>query len=515
MSLKTKLVAVILGLNGAILLIALGLYLLGEAGTPNAAVDRILHAVHGQPDPRDAARIIAAEQAAGRVGSAWVVRDAGSREEFLPPEFWTLGAYLRELDEHGLQPDVSDPRLREQLARWLGPARTQLPAFVLRDDHLAVHVPESSSSLRHHAFVVELHNPRRGVRTVYWVLVGGIVVVGVGAFLLVQRVVVAPLARLARTADRIAQGDYRVERVDERAPDEIGRTLAALEYMAGEIAEYQGHLEDRVLSALTRIKKAEHHLAIAQRLASTGKLASGLAHEINNPLGGMKNAVRSLLRGDLGADKTRLYLGLIDDGLARIEQTVKKFLSFTPRRVDPHPVDLADVARKSIALAEHRIERLGIQIESSLPEAGSAIVFGDGHELQQVALNLLLNAADAIPSERSDGRVRVEVAADGEDFVLRVTDNGTGMTREAQDHCFDMFFTTKAEGEGSGMGLAVVHNIVTNHGGRIELESRLGVGTTFQVVLPGELPGARQRPGAPPGPEPFAVAEPGEPPHDR
>lgn len=513
MSLKTKLVAVILALNGAILLIALGLYLLGEAGTPHGAVDRILHAVHSQPDARDAARILLAEQEGGRVGAAWVVRDASERDEFAVPEYWTVKSFVRRLDDPALKPDVEDPGLRESLDRRLGPARTQLPAFQLRDDYLAVHAPESGAGSRHHAFVVELHNPRRGVRTVYWVLVAGIVVVGVAAFLLIQRMVVLPLDRLARTADRIAQGDYRLEDAGPRPADEIGRTLAALEHMAREIAEYQGHLEARVLSALKRSKKAEQHLAIAQRLAATGKLASGLAHEINNPLGGMKNAVRALRRGDLDAPTTEVYLGLVEDGLGRIEQTVKKFLSFTPRRVAPRPVDLAEVVAKSLGLAEHRLDRRGVSVEARLAPPGLAIVFGDAHELQQVALNLLLNAADAIPEDRTDGRIEVAVEAVGEEVRLAVADNGTGMSAEAQAHCFDMFFTTKAEGEGSGMGLAVVHNIVTNHGGRIELESRPGAGTTFEVWLPGDLPRGRTEGGPEDSEEPGPDAAP-TPPED-
>jgi signal transduction histidine kinase len=129
-----------------------------------------------------------------------------------------------------------------------------------------------------------------------------------------------------------------------------------------------------------------------------------------------------------------------------------------------------------------------------LPEPGVAVVFGDPHELQQVALNLLLNAADAVPGasgrdrEVGEGRVEVEVTTEGEQAVLRVTDDGVGMTPEVQAQCFDLFFTTKEVGEGTGLGLAVVHNIVSNHGGRIELESAPGRGTTFRVVLPRETP---------------------------
>jgi signal transduction histidine kinase len=303
--------------------------------------------------------------------------------------------------------------------------------------------------------------------------------------------VIHPLERLSAVADRIAVGDYSSAADEPGGGDEVGRTMRALSRMSTEIAEYQGQLEDRVLSALGRIKKAEKHLTIAQRLAATGKLASGLAHEINNPLGGMKNAVRSLSRGDLDPERTTLYLDLITDGLARVEQTVKKFLTFTPRHVEPLPTDLSEVAEKSVALALHTLEKKRIQVETSFAEAGRSVVFGDPYELQQVALNLVLNAADAV-ADGGEGHIHVSVARQGEEVVLRVQDNGSGMSAEDQDRCFDMFFTTKPVGEGSGMGLAVVHNIVTNHGGRIELASVPGEGATFQVFLPAEGGGARQ-----------------------
>jgi signal transduction histidine kinase len=138
----------------------------------------------------------------------------------------------------------------------------------------------------------------------------------------------------------------------------------------------------------------------------------------------------------------------------------------------------------------HRLEKRRVEVQTSLPDPGRAIVFGDPHELQQVALNLLLNAADAC-DERKQGRVTVSVTRTGDEVVLAIADNGIGMSPENQDRCFDIFFTTKPVGEGSGMGLAVVHNIVTNHGGRIEFTSAPGQGTTFQVFLPGEaVPGA-------------------------
>jgi signal transduction histidine kinase len=325
-----------------------------------------------------------------------------------------------------------------------------------------------------------------GIREAYLVLVGGVVALSALLFWLVSRLITRPLAELTAAADRVAVGDFRFDLEGRGTGDEIDRTILAFRRMAKEIEESQSHLEDRVLSALQRIQKAEQHLAIAQRLAATGKLASGIAHEINNPLGGMKNAVRALARGDLSEEKTAEYLDLVSEGLARVEETVKKFLSFTPRSVEPRPTDLTDVVRKALALARHRMERKGIQVVESLGPSGVAQVFGDPHELQQVALNLLLNAADAVPDGRS-GKVEVTVGREGDDVRMEVRDDGVGMSSEDAARCFDLFFTTKPVGEGTGLGLAVVHNIVTNHGGRIDVESAPGRGATFRVHLPAEV----------------------------
>jgi signal transduction histidine kinase len=296
----------------------------------------------------------------------------------------------------------------------------------------------------------------------------------------------------------VAAGAKEVRLPEPASDDELGRTTLAFNRMAEEIHEYQARLEERVLASLTQIKKAEQHLAIAERLAATGKLAAGIAHEINNPLAGMKNAARSLARGHLSPEKTSEYLELIQDGLARVEETVKKVLAFTPRRVEPRLVDLGDVARKALALARHRIEKKGISVEGNASQAQPTLVFGDPLELQQVALNLLLNAADAIP-EGQGGRIRLEVEGRGDEVALIVDDNGCGMSPEVQARCFDLFFSTKEVGEGTGLGLSVVHNIVSNHGGRLELTSAPGQGTVFCVLLPREAPEVHGS-GGPPAP---------------
>jgi len=501
MSLRTKLLAAIVVLPGAILLVALVLFMSTDPMTPPEAVSAVIHLTSTR-NRLELGTPMLQQAKSGHFDRLYVVVTASKEwPEDYPAEVWTVPVYYAEEDaaipaERPEYADVVDPEERRLVLEKFEKAARLSPPWMLETEYAAVKADgPARESGRSYGIVMKLHTARSAAQTVYWVMVIGILVNMVVSFWLVSRLVIRPLDDLSTAADRIADGDYRVQLEPRDPHDEFGRTVRALDRMAREIAEYQGHLEDRVLTALSRIKKAEQHLTIAQRLAATGKLASGLAHEINNPLGGMKNAVRALARGDLDEEKTALYLDLVADGLSRVEQMVKKFLSFTPRRAEPRPTDMAEVAQKSVALAMHRLEKKHMHVETTFPVPGHAIVFGDPHELQQVALNLVLNAADAIP-QGSEGLIQIEVERLGEEVLLRVRDDGAGMSEEAQAHCFDMFFTTKEVGEGSGMGLAVAHNVVSNHGGRIEVVSAEGAGTTFEVYLPADV-----RPGIEPGSE--------------
>lgn len=481
MSLRTKLLAIVIGLPVAILLLALVMFVRREEVTSIEAVVGVIRVASG---PRSEVRKKMLGYAdRGEFKAIYLVRMADPRDPDSEAQVWILADYYASVrNDHDRQ--VWDPELRRSILSTLGKATGTPPLYKGRHA-FAVRARKPDGGERSYGFVCHLKRAPETARSIYLVMLVGIVLLVVVFYWLLSTWVIGPLRKLSAAADRIADGDFQVRVDPHNSNDEFGRTIRALNRMALEIGEYQGHLEDRVLTALSRIKKAEQHLTIAQRLAATGKLASGLAHEINNPLGGMKNAVRSLARGDLSPAKTELYLDLIAEGLSRVEQTVKKFLSFTPRRKEPRASDLGDITEKSVSLAMHRIQKKGVQIETDLPPLGTAIVFGDPHELQQVTLNLLLNAADA-SGEATAGTIRIAVEPRKDEIVLRVADNGAGMSAEDQDRCFDMFFTTKEVGEGSGMGLAVVHNIVTNHGGRIELTSALGEGATFEVFLPRE-----------------------------
>jgi signal transduction histidine kinase len=316
------------------------------------------------------------------------------------------------------------------------------------------------------------------------VIVASGLVLLLGTWVIVDRVVARPLRDVVRGAQRVADGQYGEPVAHSGADDEIQKVVESFNAMMLELGMLHERMQDRIGEALRRAHRTQESLVIAQRLAATGTLAAGIAHEVNNPLGGMLNAVRALRTKEMTAERRQEYLELVEDGLKRIEATVAKILRFTPHKVSPQAVDLADVVRPALALVGHRLEREGVEVDV-VPPSEPAMVFGDFYELQQALLNVMINALDAIAeADRDDPRLRITVEHDDEEVVLRVADNGTGMDPEDVPRAFDLFFTTKEQGKGSGLGLATVHKILDDHGGRVVLTPHPGEGMEVAFVLP-------------------------------
>ena len=323
------------------------------------------------------------------------------------------------------------------------------------------------------------------LKAVYLVLLlGAAISMGV-TVLALRHWILDPLEEVARGAGRVARGDFTTPvPVHPVAGDEIEEVARAFNGMMAEVGAYRKDLEQQVGSAVRKARAAEQNLGTAQRLAAMGTLAAGIAHDINNPLGGMINAVRALRRGDLPPEKREEYWALVEEGLDRVAHTVQKVLQFTPHRVAPQACDLTAAADRALSLARHRIEGAGCRVVVEMPGSGLP-VFGDPYELQQVVLNLLVNAADAVQETgRPGGRITMKGTAGESEVRLLVTDDGVGMDEEQVARAFDLFYTTKEVGEGTGLGLSMVHSILESHGGRVEIRSKKGEGTTVEVVLP-------------------------------
>ena len=325
-----------------------------------------------------------------------------------------------------------------------------------------------------------------------WTSVGilllGLVVLVLLTYIFLNRLVMAPLTSIVEGAKRVSEGDYTKPIPALARQDEVATMIQAFNSMMEKLSAYHETLQADIKRARERITNTERKLFHAQRLSTTGTLAAGIAHEINNPLGGMINAAEVLRSGKLDAAKQQQYLELIADGLARVRGIVQKILHFRPQAYQPVPVALKETVDRAISFLEHKATRRGVEIRNEV-EAGVEPVFGDPLELQQAVLNIIMNAVDAV--EEGKGRIRISHRREASRLYITIQDNGIGMTPEELDRCLDPFFTTKDVGQGSGLGLPVAVGIIQNHGGKLHLESEKGRGTTVTIELPagGTAPG--------------------------
>jgi PAS domain S-box-containing protein len=234
-----------------------------------------------------------------------------------------------------------------------------------------------------------------------------------------------------------------------------------------------------IIEDVSEERRFQEQMQRADRLAAVGEMAAGIAHEINNALAAMFGQTAS--DEPRSAEEMRDALARVDAQARRIADIVQGVLGFArPRPPHPRPLDLAALAAKTLELVRHDLGRQSIRLETDfapdLPPAEA-----DPQQLQQVLLNLFGNAVQAMAGRR-DAWLRVEVRADGDQLILRVTDNGPGVPAEVLPRIFDPFFSTKSEG--SGLGLSVSYAIARAHGGDLRAESPPGSGAIFTLLLP-------------------------------
>jgi two-component system NtrC family sensor kinase len=303
-------------------------------------------------------------------------------------------------------------------------------------------------------------------------LIAGGMVFGFIMTFLFSRWLVSPISRLAEGMSRVADGDLNY-RVRIESEDELGKLAGAFNQTVRAVKERDLKLREMTDSRLTQVEKQ----------VSIGRLAAGVAHEINNPLTAILTLSSLWLRKIPRDDPRRGDLEIVVAETARCREIVRSLLDFARERpMEKHEVDVNGLVRETVLLAK-KYEAMSIaKIELQLC-AVPLLVNADAKLLQQVLMNLLLNAAEA--SQRG-GAVRVETDEDssGHFAQVKVVDKGKGIRKEDIDRVFEPFFTTKGAGKGTGLGLSVSLGIVRKHEGTIEIESREGEGTTVTVLLP-------------------------------
>ena len=307
-----------------------------------------------------------------------------------------------------------------------------------------------------------------------------VVVVTVGSFLGVLLVFYLQANRvfkrlgLLRQATRdVIDGSFTSLPEDEAHMDEITDLIHAFNKMIQEIDSKQ------------------EQLLQSRKLASIGTFSSGIAHELNNPLNNISLTADTLQEEEttISPEERREMVADIIHETERASKIVRNLLDFSREKSTEHElVDLRQVIDKTVALIQNQLTLNSVWVENYLP-ANLPQVRGDRHTLQQVFLNLFLNALQAMDE---GGLIHLDGGVDDQgDVRIEVNDTGRGIPEENLAHVFDPFFTTKAVGQGTGLGLSIAYGIIKKHGGRIEVRSKVDVGTTFTV----HLPAARQAQG--------------------
>lgn len=300
-----------------------------------------------------------------------------------------------------------------------------------------------------------------------------IVLVSLLIYLLTRQLVLRPIRRLLEGTRVIASG-----RLDHRIPVRVRNEL-------GELAES--------FNTMTKsLEDTRGQLLQSERLSSLGRLSAGIAHEINNPITGILLTATSMQEDAVQGTKDRENLDLIVRETQRCRDIVRGLLDFARQApFQPTSEDLAEVVRRAVQIVSAQAALARIPVRVELPDLPRVSI--DAKQMQQVFLNLLVNALDAMPD---GGAIRIDGRAENGDVVIDVTDTGMGIPPEHRARLFEPFFSTK-ESKGTGLGLAIVWGIVEQHGGRIDVQSVVGRGTTFSVRVPvGGRPKGERREGA-------------------
>jgi two-component system NtrC family sensor kinase len=232
---------------------------------------------------------------------------------------------------------------------------------------------------------------------------------------------------------------------------------------------------------ITERVQLEEQMRQTEKLSSLGLLAAGVAHEVNTPLAVISNYAQMLTRQMDGDDPRQMLVDKIVKQTFRASEITSNLLNFSrTASAEFTEVDLNAVVRDTLALVRHPLASSRVQVEQLLDRELPPIL-GNANRLQQVFLNLFLNARDAMSS---GGRLEIVTARSNSHVEIHVSDNGPGIRPEHLNRVFDPFFTTKASGRGTGLGLAVSYGIVREHSGKIEIQSSNGRGTTFLLQFP-------------------------------
>ncbi len=321
----------------------------------------------------------------------------------------------------------------------------------------------------------DAENARQEIKNVFLILLSVTLILTIAVLLVLFYFInrmFHSLHRLVRAMDAFELHEQTVPALPKR-DDEIGHLIKHFEM-----------LQQRLQQSHQKLLLAQKQVYHAEKLASIGRLASGVAHEINNPLNGIKNCLYAIRSNPNDQALQKKYLDLIDEGFTQIETIVQKLLSFSRTAVkNVSEVDVNQMIRQVVELLDYRLKQKRVELHLKLSER-LPLIQADYGLLQEVIMNLLLNSYDAV---QDGGWVQIETKLTPEqNLIITVCDNGQGIPQEHLEHIFEPFFTTKDPGQGTGLGLSVALEIVEAHGGTLSVQSVPGKETCFRIELPVE-----------------------------
>jgi two-component system NtrC family sensor kinase len=423
-------------------------------------------------------------------GERYQGRDIGSVSIFLGDVRVTTNV-LTDAGQRALGTRISAPVAHAVLARgepWYG------RAFVVHDFYVSAYEPlrGGDGAIIGILYVGMREAPFLAVRTDVMLSFLVLVVVGLGVVVgltyLITRTMIHPLEAMVAATNKIAAGDLN-QSVEVLSRDEVGHLAVSFNRMTGSLRtmqeELQGWahtLEQKVRERTEQLVAVQARMGESEKLASVGRLAAGVAHEINNPLGGILTLAMLELEECAPDHPMRRDLETIVKQTLRCREIVKGLLDFSRQSAARAArVDLNATVDTTLALLERQPLFHNVRTTRTFaPDLPPVLI--DPGQLQQVVMNLVLNAVDAM---EESGDLTVATAADAGrgEVVLRISDTGAGIPPDVMPLIFEPFFTTKKVGQGTGLGLAIVHGIVTRAGGGVEAASD-AAGTTFTVRLP-------------------------------
>ena len=329
---------------------------------------------------------------------------------------------------------------------------------------------------------------------------GAMLIVTILSWLFVWEVVGKPIRTLEKGTEHLSRGELGYQ-IEVRSRDEVGDLAHSFNSMSSQLraaheetVTWAKTLEDRVAQKTKELRSAHEHMLHVEKMASMGKMAAVVAHEVNNPLSGILTYAK-LLRKWVGSGQAEHEkraeaiecLDLIAAESRRCGDLIKNLLSLS--RTAPmnlQSTELHAVIDRCVLLVRHQLELNGIELQQKrAPDL--PLVSCDPAQIEQVLLALIMNAIDAMPR---GGTLWIDTKLTHDEIEIKVRDDGAGIAPDVLPQIFEPFMTTKENGRGVGLGLAISHGIVERHNGRMEVQSELGKGTTFTVTLPTQAPGA-------------------------